>query len=65
MITTNETISRLRARLHGVGEPHEGEVTRLHDKWGDNMRDCGDRRVPHPSGLPHLPWVPHLHVNKP
>ena len=25
----NETISRLRVRLHGAEEPHEGEVTRL------------------------------------
>jgi len=50
----NETVSRLRARLHGVGEPHEGEVTRLggvtrlHDRWGDNMRDYVDRGVTPP-----------------
>ena len=50
----NETISRLRARLHGVGEPHEGEVTflggatRLHDWWGDNMRDYVHRLVTPP-----------------
>ena len=50
----NETISRLRARLHGAGEPHEGEVnrlrrvTRLHDRWGDNMRDYVDRQVTPP-----------------
>ena len=61
----NETISRLRARLYGVGEPHEGEVTRLggltrlHDRWGDNMRDYVDRRVTPPV------WGPHLHVNRP
>ena len=24
-----------------------------------------DRRVTHQSGLPHLPGVPHLHVNRP
>ena len=24
-----------------------------------------DRRVTHLSGLPHLPRVPHLHVNRP
>ena len=29
------------------------------------MRDYVDRRVTHQSGLPHLPGVPHLHVNKP
>ena len=41
----NETISRLRPVYRLAGEPHEGEVTRLrrvtrlHDRWGDNMRD--------------------------
>ena len=29
------------------------------------MRDYVDRRVTHQSGLPHLPEVPHLHVNRP
>ena len=29
------------------------------------MRDYVDRRVTHQSGLPHLPGVPHLHVNRP
>ena len=29
------------------------------------MRDYEDRRVTHQSGLPHLPGVPHLHVNRP
>ena len=27
--------------------------------------DYVDRRVTHQSGLPHLPGVPHLHVNMP
>ena len=29
------------------------------------MRDYVDRRVTHQSGLPHLPGVPHPHVNRP
>ena len=29
------------------------------------MRDYVDRWVTHQSGLPHLPGVPHLHVNRP
>ena len=28
------------------------------------MRDYMDRQVTYLSGLPHLPWVPHLHVNR-
>ena len=67
----NETISRLRARLHGAGEPHEGEVTRLrrvtrlHDRWGDNMRDYVDRQVTPPKRVTSPAWVHHLHVNRP
>ena len=58
----NETISRLRARLHGAGEPHEGEVTRLrrvtrlHDRWGDNMRDYVDRQVTPPKRVTSPAW---------
>ena len=58
----NETISRLRARLHGAGEPHEGEVTRLrrvtrlHDRWGDNMRDYVDRKVTPPKRVTSPAW---------
>ena len=29
------------------------------------MRDYMDRLVTHLSGLPHIPGVPHLHVNRP
>ena len=29
------------------------------------MRDYVDGRVTHQSGLPHLPRVPHFHVNRP
>ena len=29
------------------------------------MRDYIDRRVTHLSGIPHLPGVSHLHVNRP
>ena len=49
------------------------------DRWGNmrgslhlsckrdkiKMRDYVDRWVTHQSGLPHLPGVPHLHVNRP
>ena len=52
----NETISRLRARLHGTGEPHEAEVTRLHDRWGDNMRDYVDRQVTPPKRVTSPAW---------
>ena len=44
---------------------------RTKDRWGNMrrvtppMRDYVDRRVTHQSGLPHLPGVPHLHVNRP
>ena len=60
-----------RACLHGGGGPQIGEGTcrgspHLSCK-GDQikMRDYMDRRVTHQSGLPHLPEVPHLHVNRP
>ena len=60
-----------RACLHGGGGPQIGEVTcggspQLSCKRDQiKMRHCVDRRVTHQSGLPHLPGVPHLHVNKP
>ena len=53
-----------------VGDPQIGEVTRggsphLSCKRDQiKMRDYVDRRVTHQSGLPHLPGVPHLHVNR-
>ena len=62
---------KLRACLHGRGGPHLGEVTcggspHLSYKRDQiKMRDYVDRRVTHQSGLPHLPGVPHLHVNRP
>ena len=61
----------LRACLHGGGGPQIGEVTcggSLHlscKRDQIKMRDYVDRRVTHQSGLPHLPEVPHLHVNRP
>ena len=61
----------LRACLHGGGGPQIGEVTcggspHLSCKRDQiKMRDYVDRRVTHQSGLPHLPEVPHLHVNRP
>ena len=61
----------LRACLHLGGRPKVSEVTRrrvtppiMCDQI--KMRDYMDRRVTQPiSGLPHLPGVPHLHVNRP
>ena len=66
-----ESIGFIRACLHGGGGPQVGEV-----KYGGSphlsckrdqikMRDYMDRRVTHQSRLPHLPGVPHLHVNRP
>ena len=57
--------------MEGGGAPQIGEVTcrtsphlsRKRDQI--KMRDYVDRRVTHQSGLPHLPGVPHLHVNRP
>ena len=43
--------TQFRACLHGGGGPQDGEVTRL----GGVTRNM----------LPHLPGVPHLHVNRP
>ena len=54
-----------------LGGPQIGEVTcggspHLSCKRDQiKMRDYVDRRVTHQSGLPHLPGVPHLHVNRP
>ena len=61
----------VRACLHGGGGPQIGEVTcggspHLSCKRDQiKMRDYMDRRVTHQSGLPHLPGVPQLHVNRP
>ena len=61
----------LRACLHGGGEPQIGEVTcggSPHVSYKRDqikMRNYVDRRVTHQSGLPHLTWVPHPHVNRP
>ena len=62
---------QLRVCLHEGGGPQIGEVTfggspHLSCKRDQiKMRDYVDRRVTHQSGLPHLPGVPHLHVNRP
>ena len=63
--------SSLLACLFGGGGPQLGEATCggsphlscKHDQI--KMRDYVDRRVTHQSRLPHLPGVPHLHVNRP
>ena len=55
----------------GVGGTQIGEVTcggSLHlscKRDQIKMRDYADRRVTYQSGLPHLPGVPHLYVNRP
>ena len=55
----------------GGGGPQLGEVTcggspHLSCKRDQiKMRDYMERRVIPPSGLPHLPGAPHLHVNRP
>ena len=62
---------QLRTCLHGGGGPQIGEVTcegspHLSCKRNQTkIRDYVDRRVTHQSGLPHLPGVPDLHVNRP
>ena len=65
---------RLRACLPGAGGPQVGGVTRLyiqsliyrlHDRWGDHMRDYIDRRVTPPKRFTSPTWGPHLHVNRP
>ena len=61
----------LRACLHGGGGPQIGEVICAGSPYLSckrdqiKMRDYVDRRVTHQSGLPQLPGVPHLHVNRP
>ena len=66
-----DNIFALRACLHGGEGPQVGAVTfggstHLSCKRDQiKMRDYVDRRVTHQSGLPHLPGVPHLHVNRP
>ena len=56
--------------LHGGSCPQIGEVTgggspHLSCKRDPiKMRDYVDRRITHQSGLPHLPGVPYLHVNR-
>ena len=65
------TSPSIRACLHGGGGPQIGEVTcggSSHPSCKRDqikMRDYMDRRLPHLSGLSHLPEVPHLRVNRP
>ena len=62
---------QLRTCLNGGGGSQIAEVTcggsphlsRKRDQI--KMRDYVNRQVTHQSGLPHLPGVPHLHVNRP
>ena len=58
------------ACLHGGGVPQLGEVTydgSPHlscERDQIKMRDCMDSGLAHLSMLPHLPGVPHPHVNR-
>ena len=60
-----------RACLHGGGGPQIGEVTcggSPHvscERDQIKMRDFVEKRFTHQSGLPQLPGVPQLHVNRP
>ena len=71
LLGTARMLRSLRACLHEGGGPQVGEVTcgglphRTCKRDHIKMRDCMDRRVTQLSGLPHLPGVPHLHVNRP
>ena len=73
MINETDTArsNNIRACLHGGGGPQIGEVTcggspHLSCKHDEiKMRDYMDKRVTHQSGLPHLPGVSHLRVNRP
>ena len=71
LLLSTGRLCSLRACLHGGGGPQVDEV-----KYGGSphlsckrdqfkMRDYMDKRVTPPIGLPHLPGVPHLHVNRP
>ena len=56
---------KLRGCLHGGGGPEIGEVT---CGWSPHLtckRDQIKMRAYMDSGLPHLPGVLHLHVNRP
>ena len=63
--------NKIRVSLHGGGGPQIGKVTcarspHLSCKHNEiKMRDYMDKRVTHQSGLPHLPGVSHLRVNRP
>ena len=49
-----------------VGDPREVRSPHLSCKRDQiEMRDYMDRLVPHLGGFPHLPGVPHPHVNRP
>ena len=69
--TNTARSNNFRACLHGRRGPQIGEVTcggspHLSCKRDEiEMRDYMDKRVTHQSGLPYLPGVPHLRVNRP
>ena len=58
-----------RACLHVSGGPQMGEVIcggSPHLSCNrDQMKVIWKEGLPHQSQLPHLPGVPHLHVNRP
>ena len=59
----NASIRDLGPVYMEVGDPRSPHLSCKRDQI--KMRDYVDRRVTHQSGLPHLPGVPHLHVNRP
>ena len=65
------SVSRIRPRLRGLPgladrATHLGDSPHLSCKrYQIKMRDYIDGLVPSLSGLPHLPGVTHLHVNRP
>ena len=69
--TGSIAFEEIRACLHGGGGPRIGEVRyggspHLSCKRDQSkMREHMGRQVTHLWGVPHLPRVPHLYVNRP
>ena len=59
------SIKCFRACLHGGGGAQIGEVTCGGSPHHSCRRDQIKSEIIWTGGLPHLPGVPHLHVNRP
>ena len=57
LVRENAVTKRREVALSALWAPGERDHIKI--------RDYMDRGVPHQSGLPNLPGVPHLHVNRP